>query len=259
MYDVHAHILPGVDDGPKALDESLRMAAVAAQHGTQVMLCTPHRKDVTENSSVEYIRDLVAELNEKLRAMGVELELLLGMENHLDLDLPDEVMAGRALPIGNTRYILVEMPFTGRPIYLEDKLYQLQSLGFTPILAHPERIETFQRDPELLLNFVNRGMLSQITAGSTVGVFGRRVQQFTTNLLKRNLVHVVASDTHRPDGPRSPKLGPGIAAVTRLVGETSAMGMVIDTPRAILGNLPVEVDKPRSYDSVRRWWQFWSR
>ena len=149
------------------------------------------------------------------------------------------------------------MPFFGRPIYAEDVLSRLQLQGLTPVLAHPERIEAFQRDPDLLVDFVERGMLCQITAGSTIGVFGRRVQRFTTHLLRRNLVHIMSSDTHRPRGPRSPELGPGIAALTRLVGEVSAMAMVTDTPRAILEDLAVEVEQPRSYESIRHWWQFW--
>jgi protein-tyrosine phosphatase len=258
MYDLHAHILPGVDDGAETIEETLEMARVAAQSGTRSLLATPHRRDVTEFSSVSSVRDLLNEVNVRVREQGTELTLVLGMENHLDLELPDEVTAGRALPIGDTRYILVEMPFVGRPMYVEDVLYRLQLQGLTPILAHPERIEAFQRDPELLLGLVERGMLSQITAGSPIGVFGRRVQQFTAQLLRRNLVHVMSSDTHRPRGPRSPKLGAGIDAVTKLVGEESAMAMVLDTPRAILGDLAVEVDPPRSYESTRRWWRFWA-
>ncbi|MCL0028984.1 hypothetical protein M1N23_02415 [Dehalococcoidia bacterium] len=141
MYDLHAHILPGVDDGAKNLDQTLSMARVASDSGTRFLLAAPHRRDVTDRSSTTEVRSLIDEVSAHVQEQGINLKLILGMENHLDLDLPDEVMAGRALPIGNTRYILAEMPFTGRPIYLEDKLYQLQSLGFTPILAHPERID----------------------------------------------------------------------------------------------------------------------
>jgi protein-tyrosine phosphatase len=259
VYDLHAHILPGVDDGAETIEETLEMARVAAQSGTRFLLATPHRRDVTESSSVASVRDLLDEVNIRVREQNTELTLVLGMENHLDLELPDEVTAGRALPIGDTRYILVEMPFVGRPMWVEDVLYRLQLQGLTPVLAHPERIETFQHDPELLLDLVERGMLSQITAGSAIGVFGRSVQRFTAHLLRRNLVHVMSSDTHGPTGPRSPNLGPGIAALTRLVGEVSTMAMVMDTPRAILEDRPVEVDPPRSYESIRHWWQFRKR
>ena len=259
MYDLHAHILPGVDDGAETIEQTLEMARVAAQSGTRFLLATPHRRDVTERSCVASLRDLFDEVGVRVREQDTELTLVLGMENHLDLELPDEVTAGRALPIGDTRYILVEMPFVGRPMYVEDVLYRLQLQGLIPVLAHPERIETFQRDPKLLLDLVERGMLSQITAGSAIGVFGRRVQRFTAHLLRRNLVHVMSSDTHQPRGPRSPELGPGVAALTRLVGEVSATAMVVDTPRAILGDLAVEVDLPKSYESIRHWWRFWKR
>lgn len=164
MYDLHAHILPGVDDGAKTPEDTVAMAQVAADSGTKIILATPHRKDVTEESSVGYIRGLIEEMNGRIRDQGTELTLVLGMENHLDLDLPDEVEAGRALPMNRTRYILVEMPFFGKPNYIEDVLFRIQLQGLTPVLAHPERIEAFQQDPGLLASFVERGMLSQVTA-----------------------------------------------------------------------------------------------
>ncbi|MDP7534392.1 MAG: capsular biosynthesis protein, partial [SAR202 cluster bacterium] len=166
MYDLHAHILPSVDDGPKTMEDTLAMAVAAAEQGTKMLLATPHRKDVTEQSSVAHIQSLVDEVNAWLVEHEIDMTMVLGMENHLDLDLPDEVSAGRALPMNGTNYILVEMPFFGRPNYVEEVLFQLQLQGMTPVLAHPERIEAFQRDPDLLAKFVNIGMLTQVTAGS---------------------------------------------------------------------------------------------
>ena len=122
------------------------------------------------------------------------------MENHLDEALPDEIDAGRALPMNGSRYILVEMPFFGRPDYIERTLLEVQDMGLTPVLAHPERIEAFQEDVELLASFVERGMLSQITSGSVVGTWGDEVKKFTHELLDRRLAHVMASDTHSPTG-----------------------------------------------------------
>ena len=257
MYDVHAHILPGIDDGPKTLDESLSMAAVAAEHGTRFMLCTPHRRDVAENSSVDYIRGLVAEFNDELKAKGIELELLLGMENHLDLELPEDLSTGKALSMNGGRYCLVELPFVGRPNYIEDVLFRLQVQGVTPVLAHPERIEAVQRDPEMLAGFVERGMLSQVTAGSVEGHFGKKARDLTRTLLRRRLVHILASDTHFAVGRRSPMLLPGVEAAADIVGEAEALAMVVDTPRAVLEDLPVEVGPTRQDEGPERWWRFW--
>ena len=179
------------------------------------------------------------------------------MENHLDVDLPDEIEAGRALPMNGSRYMLIEMPFFGRPNYIEDVLFKVQLQGITPVLAHPERIEAFQDDIDLLANFIERGMLTQVTAGSVIGFFGKRVQTITNNMLQRNLVHVLASDTHFPDGPRSPKLGIGINSASKIVGQDAAMAMVVNTPKAILEDSSFEVARPRDRVAVRRWWKFW--
>ena len=257
MYDLHAHILPGVDDGAKTPEETLNMARIAVAEGTKVMLATPHRRDITENWSVGYVQDLLHEMNEKLHSGGIELDLRLGMENHLDIDLPDELSAGRALPMNGSRYILVELPFFGRPIHVEDTLFRVQLAGRTPVLAHPERIETFQQSPELLATFVNAGMLSQITASSITGHFGKRVQRFTKVLIQRGLVHIVASDTHSAEGPRTPKILRGLDVIAGMVGGQRARAMVVDTPKAILEDLPVEVEPPVRNTTSRRWWRFW--
>ncbi len=115
MYDLHAHILPGIDDGAQTEDDTLNMARVAADSGTKVVLATPHRKDVTQRSSVDYVRGLLDRMNGKIAELGIDLSLKQGMENHLDLDLPDAVSSGRAIGINGSRYMLVEMPFFGRP------------------------------------------------------------------------------------------------------------------------------------------------
>lgn len=240
MYDLHAHILPGVDDGSRTPEETLDMSRVAAETGTRIILATPHRKDVTENWSVGHIRRLIAKMNAQNAERGIDIHLALGMENHLDEALPAEIDAGRALPMNGSRYILVEMPFFGRPDYIEKTLFAVQERGLTPVLAHPERIEAFQQDVTLLTDFVERGMLSQITAGSVVGTWGDEVKQFTHELLGRRLAHVMASDTHSPIGLRSPKLGIGIEVAASIVGADYATAMVTDTPLAILEDRSVD-------------------
>ena len=234
MYDLHAHILPGVDDGARTPEEALEMSSVAAKTGTKVILATPHRKDVTEESSVAHIRRLTSEMNAQNAEHGVDISLVLGMENHLDEALPAEIEAGRALPMNGSRYILIEMPFFGRPDFIEGTLSEVQQMGLTPVLAHPERIEAFQEDVDLLTSFVERGMLCQITSGSVVGTWGDEVKKFTHELLEMGLAHVMASDTHSPTGLRAPKLGVGIEAAADIVGMDRALAMVVDTPLAIL-------------------------
>ncbi len=259
MYDLHAHILPGVDDGAKTVEDTIAMARVAAETGPLEMLCTPHRKDITENFSVAYIQDLIAKMNAELKAQNIGLQFLLGMENHLDIDLPAEFVAGRALKINGSRYALVELPFFGKANFIEDTLFKIQLQGITPVLAHPERLECFQKEPDLLAKFVESGMLSQVTAGSVVGHFGEKVKKITNGMLKRGLVHILSSDTHFPHGPRSPKLPPGVEAAALIVGKERAHAMVVDTPRAILRNEIVKITSPSDLEEPRKkWWKLGS-
>ena len=249
MYDLHAHILPGVDDGAVTPEDTLDMSRVAAETGTKVVLATPHRKDVTEDWSVPYLRSLIADMNAQNQAHSVDLSLVLGMENHLDTDLPAEIAAGRALPMNDTRYILIEMPFFGRAEFLEDTLSEVQSMGLIPVLAHPERIEAFQEDPELLRRFLKNGMLSQITSGSVIGFWGEDVKKFTHSLLEQRMAHVMSSDTHHSNGGRSPRMDVGLERAADIVGYEAAQAMLIDTPKAILNDDPLDVEPPRRLKS----------
>lgn len=238
-YDLHSHILPGVDDGPAHIADAVAIARIAAANGTRMMLATPHRKDITENWSVPHIRNLTVELQRRIDAEGIPIRLALGMENHIDETLPRDAADGRALTMNGSRYILVEMPFFGQHDFVEGALRALQAQGLTPVFAHPERIEAFQRCPALLKRYIAMGMLSQITRGSLLGHWGEPARQFTLELLEQGLAHMLSSDTHAPKPPRTPELGRAIQIAAEVVGEDAALRMVTDMPRAIVQDLPM--------------------
>ena len=250
MHDLHAHILPGVDDGPTAFEDSIAIARIAAANGTRTMLATPHRKDVTELSSVQHIRELTAELQRRIREENISLTLTLGMENHIGYTLPDDAATGKALTMNGSRYILVEMPFFGsieQHDFIEDALQRLQEQGLIPVFAHPERIEAFQQKPMLLKRYIGMGMLSQLTRGSLLGHWGEEVRQFSLELLRNGMVHILSSDTHSPHPPRTPELGEALKITANIVGCRKARAMVTDIPRAILDDQPLPFAPSPSY------------
>ena len=124
MLDLHCHILPGVDDGPSTMDQSIEMAIAAFRDGTRTIVAAPHSRDVNERSTIACVRALAAQLNEELRARSIPLDVVLGMENHLALDTPEQVDAGAALPVQGTRCILIELPFELYPYHTRDTLSQ---------------------------------------------------------------------------------------------------------------------------------------
>ena len=238
MIDLHCHILPGVDDGPPTIEQSIAMAAAALRDGVRAIVATPHDRDVNERGSIAAVRELAARLNAELRARAMPLDVLLGMECHLALDTPEQVDAGIALPIADSGCILIELPFEFFPYHTADSLRRLRGRGLTPVVAHPERNIGIQRDPQLLADLVRDGAASQITARSLTGGYGRAAQQSAETLLRLGLAHVIASDGHAPAGARAPLFSQGVAAAAAIVGDEAARRMVESTPRGLLRARP---------------------
>ncbi|MBR61379.1 MAG: tyrosine protein phosphatase [Dehalococcoidia bacterium] len=234
MYDIHAHILPQIDDGPRSRNESLAMIIEASRTGVKTLIATPHMKDVNEKTSVKHVESLLQLLKQDVKDLNLNITLKIGMENHLASDSPDMFATGKSLTINSTKFALIELPFFGYPNYVDDTLYQLIKNGIVPVLAHPERIELIQNNPAKLEAFLDKGMIAQITSGSLIGQFGQEVKSFTEMLVATGLVHVIGSDCHRPFGRRAPDLHIGFKAAARLVGELKAKAMVYDNPKSII-------------------------
>ena len=169
MLDLHCHILPGIDDGPPTMEQAIEMAVAAFRDGTRTIVATPHSRDVNERGSIACVRALAERLKAELRTRSIPLDVLLGMENHLALDTPEQVDAGAALPIEGTRCILIELPFEFYPYHTRDTLRSLCNRGLTPVVVHPERNLAIQRDARLIAVLVEDGAFTQITAGSLTG------------------------------------------------------------------------------------------
>jgi protein-tyrosine phosphatase len=198
------------------------------------MVATPHSDGRARWDSVDSLRALCNDMNRVLASEGVALALTLGMENPLELDTADKLERGAALTLNGSPYVLVELPFDLLPLYWSEALFQLQLRGFRPIIAHPERQAQIQNNPQLLAGPVGRGVLSQVTAGSLSGHFGPRAKKTAEFLCKRELVHVISSDCHGPDGARGPDIRDGLDAAARLVGKETAARMASETPRAMI-------------------------
>ena len=239
MYDLHVHILPGIDDGPETIDESFQMGKIAYESGTHVLVATPHRKDVKEFHSLNKILFLTKKLNNLFLKNNIEIKLLLGMENHMSLDLVDDYINGFAITINRTRYMLLEMPFFGSPNYIFPVVYKLIDLGLKPILAHPERIEMFQKDIKTLDELIKIGLLTQITAGSLLGVFGDIAKELSIYMLNKDLVNIISSDTHSDSGERSPRMNDGINFASQIIGLEKVNKMVVDTPLKVIQDKPI--------------------
>lgn len=242
MIDIHTHILPGVDDGVESEDEAVEFARVAWEDGTRTLVATPHCKEGFYVNDRDAVLAGVDRLRARLRAERVELEVLPGAEVHLCDDLVSRIVDGRAPTLAdNRKTLLLELSLSQPHTGLEDLVFRLRLAGIVIVLAHPERIRYFQEDPTRYEELVRLGVFGQITTGSILGTFGRTAAAYSEELLRKGLVHALASDAHNVRG-RSPRLREAREFTARLVGEDRAEAMVTDVPRAFLEGREPEIE-----------------
>jgi protein-tyrosine phosphatase len=204
VIDLHCHVLAGIDDGPRTIEESLALARAAGAAGTRTLVATPHVSWEFRNQA-QTIERMVEELNRVLRREAVAVDVRPGAEIAMTrlADLaPTELSR---LTLGNGRWLLVEPPFTLVAAGLDMLIADLQRQGYRVLLAHPERCPAFHADRSMLERLVDSGVLGSLTAGSLDGKFGAPVQRFSLELLSAGLVHNVASDAH-DDSNRPPTI-----------------------------------------------------
>lgn len=197
LIDLHSHILPGVDDGAKTFGDSLEMAKKAVSQGITHLMCTPHHNNGKYSNPAQQVITKVNQLQAVLDQENILLTLLEGQEVRITGSLLDDIKNQEILftDLDNT-YILIEFPSGDVPEYSEQLFFELMSQGHVPVIVHPERNAVFRKDPNRLIPFLDMGALTQLTAPSIVGVFGKDIQKTAKLMLKHNMLYMVASDAH---------------------------------------------------------------
>lgn len=239
MIDIHAHILPSLDDGPETIEESMVLCKVAANDGIKTIVATPHSKDgVYETKSVDILKTVDA-LNLKLKENQIDIEILPGAEVHISEGLVECIKSGEVLTINNGgKFLLFELPFVFIPPGTDTFIFNLKVNGIVPIIAHAERISAFQRNPELVDQLVKTGARVQVNAHGLTKRANPRERKCAEWLLRNGLVHFIASDTHSLKG-RPPILSAAVECASRIVGEVEARALVCHNPGQIINGLDI--------------------
>lgn len=249
MVDIHAHIIPAVDDGPPSIEVSMELLRQGAEDGIKKVVATPHIMADDDYERESEIRARAEELRRQIQAENLGIELLLGSELYLQpefkLDNPLATLNQ------NGRYFLVEFPMSLIPEFVEKRFFETIPFDKTPIIAHPERYVSVMKNVTRAFEFVKKRALLQINCGSLLGRFGRMPKETAIKLMDANLVHFVASDCHHPKG-RPLQLKNAFQFVSETWGEERARTLFIENPeRALQGQeiwapepVPFEIPKP---------------
>ncbi len=232
MIDLHCHILPDIDDGPKTFDESVAMARLAAEDGIAAIVATPHVNEKLYDPGE--ISRRVSWLNHLLRKEKVPVSIMAGADVSV-IFKPEQVSQ---YTINDTEYILVEFPHTHLPRHAGEILEQFIDNGLKPIITHPERNPTISGKPQALLELLGDQRYVQITAGSLTGDFGVDAKQCAEHLLRAGVVDVIATDAHSTEH-RKPLLSLGAQAAAAIVGQDAARRMVFGTPMKIISGMDI--------------------
>lgn len=235
MIDIHSHILPGVDDGAKTMEEAVEIVEIASACGVTTIVATPHFMGLPADDYLSKIQKSADTLIKNISEKKICVDLIVGAEVLLFPELPEIVADYPELTIGRQKkYLLFEFPFDQIPPYVDTVLFQLLAKGITPIIAHPERHFVLQRKPQLVIDLIHKGVLTQCNTGSLLGKFGKSAQKSLLKLLDLEAVHAFASDTHSVPSRGVCSLAAGRKALEKRVGEDKTIEMMQTNPGKII-------------------------
>jgi len=249
--DIHSHIIYGVDDGAKTIQDSLAMLDIALGSGTTDIVASPH-------ASGKYYFDpvIVEQRLSELRRLS-PIRIHPGCDFHLQSDnIEDALKNPEKYTINHRCYLLVEFSNVGTLHGAGAMLDRLLGAGMVPVITHPERHSLLQQRTDDLADWVSRGCLVQVTAASHTGLFGRRVQSSAQDLLKRGLTHFIASDAHDCK-VRRPSLKEAYEQLADDWGEEAIRPLFVENPRAAIEGEPLEFEFAPPISKTRKWYQFW--
>jgi len=243
LVDLHCHLLPGLDDGAKTEADTVDILRAFVAEGVSMVNATPHYNSTYHNLP-DIIFQKVTQINQAAARQHLPIEVFPSQEVRIFGDLLDKYQAGELLTVANrTNYMMIEFATQDVPHYAYHLFYQMRLEGLMPVIVHPERNQDFQKNPDKLFELVEQGGLTQVTAASVTGHFGKKVEKFTDQLFEARLVHTIASDAHNITN-RASMMGRAFTEIGDFMGQSFAKQLNANA-EAIINNQAVYPDSPR--------------
>lgn len=243
--DIHSHILYGIDDGSKSLEESINIIKEHIKMGFTDIVVTPHyienSKYKTNNIDKEKI---LKNLKKELKKQNIKINLYLGNEVFINNNIEELINKNEIATINNSKYLLIEFPMNEKPNNINNIIYELKIKGIIPIIAHPERYDYVEKNPNIVLEWIEEGAILQSNYGSIIGIYGSGPQKTIKKLLKKNLIDVLATDIHYPNNNIYQNIEKIRKKLKKLIGEERFIELTNINPKKIIQN------------EIVKWWKY---
>lgn len=251
MIDVHSHILPSVDDGAKDIAETFKILEEACDAGFSDIFATSHYIEGEYEFNKTDREFIIEALMQKIAEEGLDIKLHIGAEGYISNDLPKLIEAGEVPTMGNSKYVLFELPLRAKVMYTSEVINKLINMKLIPIIAHPERYEVVQDDPNLAIEWVEDGALLQSNFASIIGRYGTKAKETLYKLLDANAVHFLGTDNHRA-GSIYTRMDDIKREFRKRIGKDKFYELTELNPRCILNNDEIDVEVPKRIKRGRR-------
>lgn len=240
MIDIHAHVLPGVDDGSRDIYETIEMLTMAAEAGVTDMIATPHcnMQGTFDNYYNQQYIETFREVEKAIHNLRLPIHLYPGAEVFVTEDLPELIKKGKILTLNGGDYMLLEFDFYDNVEFANEMLDKVCKMGIRPVIAHPERYFFVQQRPRTVYEWYEKGYVLQCNKGSFTGRFGKHCAKMANELLDRKLVSVIASDAHR-SYHRTPVMTDAYEELAGVIDANYLELLFEENPRRILRDEPV--------------------
>lgn len=247
MIDFHTHILPNIDDGSRSIEETFNLINEAKNVGFEAIVSTSHYIEEYYETNAPEREVWINAIYENLQAKNIDIKLYLGNEIYISENIIKLLEEGKASTINDTSYVLFEMPLNVEPMNLYDVIYEMMQYKLVPILAHPERYSFIQKEPELIYDLIEKGVLMQANYGSILGIYGEKPKMIVRKFLENNMIHFLGTDVHRQN-TIYPKVPEALVEIKQIVGEEKLKEITTINPKLALQNKKIEIDTPQKVE-----------
>ena len=250
MIDMHSHILPNIDDGSRSIEETINLIQEAKKVGFTKIVLTPHYIEGYYEKQEKERKELIEEVYSEVD----NIELYNANEVYISENIIKLLKEKKISKINDTRYLLFELPINIKPMNIYEVVYEMLQNRITPILAHPERYTFVFKEPDIIYDLIQKGVLMQANYGSIIGLYGKRAKLIVKKFLQNYMIHILGSDVHRQNSIYI-KIPEIMGKLEKLIGKEALKMLSEVNPMKILHDEEIKLVEPTKikYTAIERY------